>query len=84
MLVLNQCATLACEVLRTEVRSVPGFSRTGAKLPQEIASAIDGLLATGEIAQSATGLRSAGEAPTGMSCTSRDHFDATPTHAHET
>jgi hypothetical protein len=43
--------------LTTEVRSVLGFSRTGASLEESIAGAIDALLAQGKIGEASTGIR---------------------------
>lgn len=43
--------------LTTEVRSVLGFSRTGAALDETIAGAINALLATGKLGEGSVGIR---------------------------
>jgi hypothetical protein len=43
--------------LTTEVRSVLGFSRTGAALDEAIGAAIDALLASGALGEGSAGLR---------------------------
>ncbi|MBP9826210.1 MAG: DUF3320 domain-containing protein [Thermoanaerobaculia bacterium] len=54
--VLRGGATLAREQLVAEVRTLLGFSRTGARLERQIAAAIDGLMIDGLIGEGSTGI----------------------------
>ena len=57
LLVLADDVTMPRDTLVAEVRSVLGFARTGYKLEQEIAKAIDTLLVRGRVVHGAVGLR---------------------------
>lgn len=55
-MVLKVRGSLARKDLTAEVRSLLGFSRTGAKLEEAIGSAIDALLAAGDLGEGSAGL----------------------------